>query len=95
MDRALGALDGEPDPNCDLGEEVQMVIEQRMESRGVIDLGKVRMLREWAVGELLGLRVAPMEGPIPDWVPSWARECLFRESVAVCDWVLSLKGGEG
>lgn len=91
VDRALGALEGEPDPDCDLGEEVQTVIEQGVESRGWIDLGKVRRLREWASGEIDRERMVALGGPIPDWVPSWAQECLFRETVAVCDWVLSLK----
>jgi len=88
--RALDALDGEPNPDCDLTEEGQTVIEQRMESRGWIDLGKVRMLREWA-GE------AEAGDDFPDWLPEWVQksEVYFETVRDACDWVLSLKGGEG
>ena len=87
---AEGALEGEPDPDCDLGEEVQTVIEQRMESRGWIDLGKVRRLREWAENAEAG-------DDFPDWLPEWVAtsEVYFETVRDACDWVLGLKGGEG
>jgi len=84
--RALEALDGEPNPNCDLREEGQTVIDQRMESRGWIDLGKVRMLREWAENAEAG-------EDFPDWLPEWVKksEVYFETVRDACDWVLSLK----
>lgn len=97
---ALDALDGDPDPDCDLSEEVQTVIEQRMESRAVIDLGKVRRLREWAVARLAWEErpiKAPREDPptFPPGAPDWALGVDPEKTIEVCDWVLGLKGGEG
>ena len=87
VQKALDALDGEPDPDCDLAEEVQTVIEQRMESRGVIDLGKVRRLREWA-GERPGF-IADTD--VREGVPKWVIGQHGEDVVEICDWVLGLK----
>lgn len=88
--RALDALEGEPNPDCDLEEAAQTVIEQRVESTGWIDLGRVRQLREWAANAQAG-------APFPEWLPEWVKaDDVYFETVRdVCDWVLSLKGSAG
>lgn len=92
--KALAAADGEPNPDCDLEEKPQTVIEQRMESTGWIDLGKVRQLREWAAALEAWDEESGSPGPaIPDWLPEWVEMIGAERTREVCEWVLSLKGG--
>lgn len=94
VQKALDALDGEPDPSCDLSEDAQTVIDQRMESSAVIDMGKVRRLREFAAAceawDEDGGTPAPA---VPPGLPGWVEMVGSARTVEICDWIIGLKGG--
>jgi hypothetical protein len=77
-------------------ERAEVVIEQRMEMSAWVDLGPVRRLREWAVGEVAAIEASGVmwdglypEGMVPKWMDDWSIPP--EDVVAVCDWVLGLK----
>lgn len=94
VQKALDALDGAPDPSCDLSEEAQTVIEQRMESAAVIDMGKVRQLRRFAQAlEEWDMETERPDIETPEWLPSWVEMIGSERTLEICDWIIGLKGG--
>lgn len=89
IERAVGEIERTGDPNHEVEEKPETVIEQRMESRAWVDLGPVRRLRE---------QIKPLEWPsdsvpadAPEWLQAiWDGQCGAEEIVALCDWILNL-----